>query len=49
MKLPSNGDSSYPGLIVEKNQLYVAYYSSHEGKAIIYQTQIPLKDLQTGR
>lgn len=49
MKLPSNGDSSYPGLIVERNQLYVAYYSSHEGKAIIYQTQIPLKDLQTRR
>ncbi|MCE7063189.1 hypothetical protein [Dyadobacter sp. CY343] len=49
IKLPSNGDSSYPGLILEKNQLYVAYYSSHEGKSIIYQAEIPLKDLQTGR
>nr|WP_295924519.1 hypothetical protein [uncultured Dyadobacter sp.] len=49
IKLPSNGDSSYPGLIVEKNDLYVAYYSSHEGKAIIYQAQIPLKELQTGK
>lgn len=49
IKLPSNGDSSYPGLIVEKNQLYVAYYSSHEGKAIIYQAQVPLKELQTGK
>ena len=36
--LPSGGDTSYPGFVVDtQNQrVLVSYYSSHEGKAAIY-------------
>jgi hypothetical protein len=34
--LPSNGDSSYAGLVWHKNELWISYYSSHEGKTAIY-------------
>jgi hypothetical protein len=36
--LPSGGDNSYPGLVVDapNQRLYVSYYSSHEGRAAIY-------------
>ena len=47
IKLPSGGDNSYPGLVLDKKQLWVAYYSSHEGKGIIYMAQVPVKDLST--
>jgi hypothetical protein len=47
IKLPSNGDSSYPGLILDKKELWVAYYSSHEGKAIVYLAQVPVSRLST--
>jgi hypothetical protein len=47
IKLPSGGDNSYPGMILDKKQLWVAYYSSHEGKATIYLAQIPLEELKT--
>jgi hypothetical protein len=46
IKLPSGGDNSYPGLVMDKKQLWVAYYSSHEGKSNIYLTKISLKDLR---
>ena len=46
IKLPSGGDTSYPGMVIFKNQLWVAYYSSHEGKANIYMAVIPIKNLQ---
>jgi len=36
IQLPSGGDSSYPGLVWHEEQLWVSYYSSHEGKAAIY-------------
>lgn len=36
LKLPSGGDTSYPGLLWHNDLLYVSYYSSHEGKASIY-------------
>jgi hypothetical protein len=36
LDLPSGGDSSYPGLVWHKDQLWMSYYSSHEGKASIY-------------
>lgn len=42
IELPSNGDSSYPGMLIEKNTLYFLYYSSHEGKSSIYLALIPL-------
>ncbi len=47
IKLPSGGDNSYPGLILDKKQLWVAYYSSHEGKSMIYLAQIPLAKFKT--
>lgn len=33
---PSGGDTSYPGMVFQNNKLYISYYSSHEGKAMIY-------------
>jgi len=45
--LPSGGDTSYPGLLIEGNELWVSYYSTHEGpKASIYLARIPLKNLE---
>ena len=35
-KLPSGGDTSYPGLLWHDDRLYVSYYSSHEGRTSIY-------------
>ena len=29
-------DTSYAGLVVEENVLWISYYSSHEGNASIY-------------
>jgi hypothetical protein len=40
MTLPSGGDTSYPGFVWNNNKLYVSYYSSHEGKASIYLSQV---------
>ena len=41
--LPSGGDTSYPGLLVEGDQLWVSYYSSHQTpKSSIYLAKIPL-------
>lgn len=34
--LPSSGDSSYAGLVWEAGELWISYYSSHEGKSAIY-------------
>jgi hypothetical protein len=36
LTLPSGGDTSYPGMVVRGNRLYLSYYSSHEGKTAIY-------------
>ena len=47
IKLPSGGDNSYPGLVLDEKNLWVAYYSSHEGKAIVYLAEIPLWKLKT--
>ncbi len=41
--LPSGGDTSYPGLVLDKDRLLVSYYSSHEGKTSIYIAEIPLQ------
>ena len=42
LQLPGSGDGSYPGMVIDKNQLHVVYYSSHKGKAAIYAAEIPL-------
>lgn len=36
LKLPSGGDTSYPGLVWHEDRLWVSYYSSHKGKTAIY-------------
>ena len=40
LKLPSSGDSSYPGLVWHDDQLWVSYYSSHEGRTSIYLARV---------
>ena len=46
--LPSGGDCSYAGLVVEpeKNHVLVSYYSSHEGKSAIYLATLRLDALE---
>lgn len=44
-KFPSSGDNSYAGMVILKGNLWVSYYSSHEGKSGIYISTIPLKDI----
>ncbi|WP_076409097.1 hypothetical protein [Shewanella sp. UCD-KL12] len=36
LTLPSAGDTSYAGVVVEEHLLKMSYYSSHEGKSAIY-------------
>jgi len=45
LPLPSGGDTSYPGLVVHHNILYVSYYSSHQEKTAIYLAKIWLDRL----
>jgi len=42
LKLPSGGDTSYPGLVWYNDVLYVSYYSSHEGKTSIYLAKVKI-------
>jgi hypothetical protein len=49
IKLPSGGDTSYPGLVWHDGTLYVSYYSSHEGKTSIYLAKLKLKNLHGQR
>jgi hypothetical protein len=42
LKLPSGGDTSYPGLVWHDELLWVSYYSSHEGKTSIYLAKVKL-------
>ena len=44
--LPSGNDTSYPGLVIYDNTLWVSYYSNHEGgNTSIYLAKIPIADL----
>jgi hypothetical protein len=38
--LPSGGDTSYPGMVWHAGQIWMSYYSSHEGKTAIYFSRI---------
>ncbi|MEO9894096.1 hypothetical protein [Aurantibacter sp.] len=38
--LPSEGDCSYPGLLMKDDILFMSYYSSHEDKTAIYLAKI---------
>lgn len=40
--LPSGGDTSYPGMLFRDEILYMCYYSSHQGKSMIYLARIKL-------
>jgi hypothetical protein len=40
IKLPSGGDTSYPGMVWHNDVLYVSYYSSHEAKTSIYLAKV---------
>ena len=40
VRLPSGGDSSYPGMVVHEGQLWISYYSSHEGSTKIYLSKL---------
>jgi hypothetical protein len=42
LKLPSGGDTSYPGMVWYNNMLYVSYYSSHEAKTSIYLAKVKI-------
>ncbi len=44
--LPSGGDNSYPGFTIRDGNLYITYYSSHEGNTAIYMSVIPLEELK---
>jgi hypothetical protein len=43
LDLPSGGDCSYPGLVWHNDQLWMSYYSSHEGKTSIYLAVVDLQ------
>lgn len=36
MALPSGGDTSYAGMVLQQNKLLISYYSSHQGRCSIY-------------
>jgi hypothetical protein len=48
LTLPSSGDNSYPGFVVdrERDRLYMSYYSSHEGRTAIYLATLRLSALE---
>ena len=46
MRLPSGGDTGYPGMFSIAGYVWVVYYSSHEGKAYIYYGRIPYSELK---
>lgn len=43
LRLPSGGDTSYPGLVWHDGLLWISYYSSHEGKTSIYLAKVKLE------
>jgi len=44
LRLPSGGDTSYPGLVMHDGLLWVSYYASHEGKTSIYLAKVRLPE-----
>lgn len=40
LKLPSGGDTSYPGLVLHDGLLWISYYSSHEERTSIYLAKV---------
>jgi hypothetical protein len=48
LRLPSGGDTSYPGLVWHNDMLYISYYSSHEGKTCIYLAKVKVQPKAIG-
>ena len=46
LRLPSGGDSSYPGIVLHDGVLWIAYYSSHEGNTNIYLAKVSIEPIQ---
>jgi len=46
MKMPSGGDTGYPGIYNIAGYVWMSYYSSHEGKTAIYYARIPYSFLE---
>ncbi len=44
LSLPSGGDNSYAGMVWHDEQLWMSYYSSHEGKTSIYLAKLRFED-----
>jgi hypothetical protein len=42
LKLPSGGDTSYPGLVMHNGLLWISYYSSHEQRTSIYLAKVKI-------
>lgn len=42
ISLPSNGDTSYTGMLIVGNELWVSYFSQHEENTAIYLSKVPL-------
>jgi hypothetical protein len=42
LPLPSGGDTSYAGIVLQDGILWVSYYSSHEGKTAIYLAKVEM-------
>lgn len=47
LKLPGEGDTGYPGMLLYGGDLWVSYYSSGKSKTSIYLSRIPLAGLRT--
>lgn len=46
MRVPSAGDSSYPGMELYDNKLWFSYYTSHWGPTHVWWASIPVEELQ---
>ncbi|QLE85934.1 exo-alpha-sialidase [Shewanella sp. Scap07] len=42
LTLPSGGDTSYAGVVLQGSELLISYYSSHEGQSAIYFARVAL-------
>lgn len=48
LRLPSGGDTSYPGMVWHNGILWLSYYSSHEGRTSIYLAKIRFELPESG-
>jgi len=41
--LPAGGDCAYPAAVQVGDEMFVSYYSSHEGSTNVYLARVPLR------